>query len=322
MFSFLNETVTAWLERARTPILGYFALSFVVANWKPLWVLFITDIPHLEKFSYFDEHTSLASLVVWPLLAGAGLMLLLPWARLIGLHVVRAPIKKYTNLQHDHGQELRIYRLRRAAEEVQAQAERDASYEQAKIDAAERMARAREVGGENLKNELEADRAERKEESNEVTSYSQTRDVQPDATQAGKAVQLILNRRSTDPGNNKTDEQLVSFTASDIIKILEALSGLTTLEKSKVFAENLRGVRAKIQGRVVDVISRGDYITLMLNIPSEGFIHVFAEYNKECIDNIEAVKKGASVEVIGALQGIHDNHISVAGEAFLMMHPE
>lgn len=150
----LKEIAEAWSQRARSPIIGSILLAAILINWQPFWYLLFSERPVLQKFRYFDANTDASSLFWWPIFFGLSAAMLVPWIRLLGVVIVRMPTKLARRLQHDDSHEQRIYQLKKSAEEIRVQANLDEAAEEAKIGAARRLERAREVGGDALEDEI------------------------------------------------------------------------------------------------------------------------------------------------------------------------
>ena len=150
----LKDIAEAWSQRARSPIIGSILLAAILINWQPLWYLLFAERPILQKFRYFDANTDASSLFWWPIVFGLSAAMLVPWIRLLGVVIVRVPTKLARRLQHDDSHEQRIYQLKKSAGEIRVQADLDEAAEEAKIGAAKRLERAREVGGDALEDEI------------------------------------------------------------------------------------------------------------------------------------------------------------------------
>ncbi len=81
-------------QRLRSPFWGYILVSFIFLNWKPLYFLFFADVSVLEKFSYFDETASYASLFALPVLLGVAVALLAPYVSNFGSWWAQEPTAK------------------------------------------------------------------------------------------------------------------------------------------------------------------------------------------------------------------------------------
>jgi hypothetical protein len=84
----LSELRTYASDRLRNPLLGPFTAAWVVANWRPLSVLFAGNDPIEMRISFIEENYSDARLlIVAPLIFAIIYSLLLPWINLGVQHV-------------------------------------------------------------------------------------------------------------------------------------------------------------------------------------------------------------------------------------------
>ena len=81
----LKEIYEVYSSRLKSPIFGCFVLSFLVVNWKVVFYLFFSDAPAELRITYFDSHTTMQSLLCWPLFWGAFGVLAYPWINYVFL---------------------------------------------------------------------------------------------------------------------------------------------------------------------------------------------------------------------------------------------
>ncbi|MBO9445501.1 hypothetical protein [Ruegeria sp. R14_0] len=155
---FLKDLSEAWSQRLRSPIIGSIAISFFAVNWQPIWYLLFADRPVRQKFLYFDANTSFFSLAVFPVLAGVILAMATPWLRTLGAWWAQRPNLRMNSIQHKAAHDLKVLEILMETERVDAEANLQAKQERAKIEAARRLEEAGEVGGEELKEDIEKDR--------------------------------------------------------------------------------------------------------------------------------------------------------------------
>lgn len=134
----LKEAAEAWLQRVRSPILGYSLLASLAINWKAIWALIFADIDVFSKFLYFDLRTSPCTLIILPILIGFFSAVLTPWVGFIGSYLVQRPFRLQVELQEKARHQSVIRKIMREAEE-------EAVRENALIERAKRDARAGEV---------------------------------------------------------------------------------------------------------------------------------------------------------------------------------
>ena len=158
MVGLLRDILDSLGQRIRSPILGSLLICAVAFNCKPLWVLFLTDAPITYKFLFFDENTSAQTLYVMPLAVGGLLAILMPNVRYFGALMASYADANLKKLQHDQVRKHQIYGLSVEIEKVRARAELDAAIETVKIEQAQRLREAEEIGGDALKAEIEETR--------------------------------------------------------------------------------------------------------------------------------------------------------------------
>ncbi|WP_337843178.1 hypothetical protein [Rheinheimera sp.] len=79
----MNELFTQVTQRVKTPISGYFFVSFVAINWDPLFYLFMYDVPVPLRIEYMHAHTNFHSAFSYPLLISIIYSTLYPWLFLL-----------------------------------------------------------------------------------------------------------------------------------------------------------------------------------------------------------------------------------------------
>ena len=79
----LTEIRSYTSDRIRNPLLGPFTAAWIVANWKPLSVLFGSNDPIKTRILFIEEnYTNLNLIVVAPLVFTLLYALALPWINL------------------------------------------------------------------------------------------------------------------------------------------------------------------------------------------------------------------------------------------------
>ena len=154
MTDLFKDIVKAWEERVQSPFLGSIGIAFVACNWKPIFFLLFSGEPVLDRFAFVDANTNLTSLLFKPVLLGVLLAIAIPWLKLFGAWVAKAPTTRLNDLQGDLASKRRINEFNKAAEEEAAKAKFEARYEQRKIEAAKRLEEAKSVGDEDVVGEL------------------------------------------------------------------------------------------------------------------------------------------------------------------------
>ena len=109
MVDFLANLWNAWQQRIRAPFIGSIALSFIAINWKPIWYLLFANATARDKFHFFDNNTSLFSLIFIPVILGIFLALISPWLRLVGTWWTQVPASTMKKIQADSEHDLKVH---------------------------------------------------------------------------------------------------------------------------------------------------------------------------------------------------------------------
>jgi hypothetical protein len=162
---FLKDLSEAWSQRLRSPIIGSIALSFFAINWQPIWYLLFADRPVRQKFLFFEANTTPYTLILCPILVGVALAMASPWLRMVGAWWAQFPYFRMKRLQYKTAHDLKVIQMTFEAERaegeaslIEAEANLQAKRDRAKINAAKLLEEATDVGGDELKEDLEIDR--------------------------------------------------------------------------------------------------------------------------------------------------------------------
>lgn len=153
----LKETFDAWLQRVKSPVIGYIILAGLILNWKPIWFLIFADRSVYEKFAYFDIKTSSDTLFLYPVLIGVVSAVVVPWIGFAGAFLVGRPARLLRQLQQDARTDHEIYRLQKQTSVENAKAQEEAVREERQLEQAKRLKVAEEIGPE-VRDELELSR--------------------------------------------------------------------------------------------------------------------------------------------------------------------
>ncbi|MEQ8161818.1 MAG: hypothetical protein ABRQ33_11560, partial [Smithellaceae bacterium] len=112
----MKEIIEAFAARIKSPVFGYFVLSWTVFNWKPLFYLFFSSTAIDDRFAFFDNKTDYYSLVIFPLIAAAVVALLYPWINIVFLWLCRKPfdLRNYIHAESEHNLLIRKKQLEEA----------------------------------------------------------------------------------------------------------------------------------------------------------------------------------------------------------------
>lgn len=95
----MSEILEALASRIKSPLFGYVFFAFIIANWKPLFYLWISTTAVVDRFEYFDENTSPVSLLLVPLAAGVITSIAYPWVNVVLIWVNHFPTDLRNYLQ-------------------------------------------------------------------------------------------------------------------------------------------------------------------------------------------------------------------------------
>lgn len=131
----MGDVLEAVSARIKAPYFGYAVLAFIGLNWRAIFMLVMTDGSAIERLEMFDKYSSIASLFVAPLVAGAVVAASGEWVRFAFEWVARNPGQwmEMHHLQAEHKKailkieldKLRDERFTRREEELIARAQRD-----------------------------------------------------------------------------------------------------------------------------------------------------------------------------------------------------
>lgn len=126
--------------RIKAPLFGYLFFSFIAINWKALFYLFFAQADVGSRISYFEQHTTISSLIVWPGLFAVFVAVVYPWVSYFFLLACRVPTKLKNNAQADADhdlllkkqqlEEIRRVQLENKERELIDQAKRDKEIEE------------------------------------------------------------------------------------------------------------------------------------------------------------------------------------------------
>ncbi len=88
----IKEIFEVWASRAKSPLFGYFSLSFVATNWKAIFFLLFADKDVISRIEYFDSNTCAETLLWIPLGISIVAALSYPWIQFVFLYATTGPI--------------------------------------------------------------------------------------------------------------------------------------------------------------------------------------------------------------------------------------
>ena len=94
----MKEVFDAINSRIKAPYFGYSLIAFFALNWRGIFLLILTKGTPEEKLLQFDEHTSLLTLLVFPLIIGAVIAASSHWFRYFFGIIERKPRELFDSL--------------------------------------------------------------------------------------------------------------------------------------------------------------------------------------------------------------------------------
>lgn len=85
--------------RIKAPFFGFFIFVYVAFNWKALFYLFVSESAVLDRIGYFDTHTTLLTLLVYPVVIATAMTIGSPWLSAILLKVCAKPTSWKNEIQ-------------------------------------------------------------------------------------------------------------------------------------------------------------------------------------------------------------------------------
>ena len=153
-----REIYENWMSRLRSRVLGAIIFSFVVINWQQIYFLFMSNEPAIMRLRFFNISVDWHRGIVFPILGGLFYVIFIPWVNFFLDWAIQLPRRMYRIMVEK--EELN-QSIRKIDHEFSLQAARSrfqAARDEINIQEAETLNRAKEVGGEELKEKIEKDR--------------------------------------------------------------------------------------------------------------------------------------------------------------------
>ena len=94
----IKEIFDVWITRIRSPLFGYFSLSFFATNWKAIFFLLFADSDVLTRLEFFETNTCMTSLLWIPLGISVVAALGYPWIQYALIYATSAPINRQNEI--------------------------------------------------------------------------------------------------------------------------------------------------------------------------------------------------------------------------------
>lgn len=91
MFEYLKNVIESYRDRLKNPILGTYTASFLLCNWRPIFILLFSKNSIEERIKIIDSKYSFWNAILWPILVTFIIVLFVPYIMmLLELAVSRA----------------------------------------------------------------------------------------------------------------------------------------------------------------------------------------------------------------------------------------
>lgn len=131
----LKEILAAFEARVRSKVVGSVILTFIATNWKVIFYVMFAKKTVETKFTYFDDHTSILTLLIIPVFVGVLLALFLPLVNYWALKITSKIDRKLLDFKNESHSVNELSKLKYAAEREEYIARlKTATVESAKAD--------------------------------------------------------------------------------------------------------------------------------------------------------------------------------------------
>lgn len=182
----IKEIFDALNSRIRSPIFGSIALAFIAINWKSLYFLVFANTTATARIAYFETHTSFWSAIVFPIVIGTLFAIATPWIALFSTWVAERPTIRRKIRQAQAAENL----LRNKLHFEQAREAFQSQQEGAKIEAAKRDEKVREISDPEIRADLQRQIDELRDKAGpDNTSIENS--IDPEAVDRNKKIENI-----------------------------------------------------------------------------------------------------------------------------------
>lgn len=228
----MNEILDAVSSRLKSPYFGYSLLAFAALNWRGIFLLTATAGTPETRLAAFDAETSVATLIMLPLIVGAIVAASTPWIRFAFSFISRRPFELIDNvhLESEHKKTIRKTELERS---------RTAFFADKENELIERAKRDEQVQGieddqlkERLMSQLESLREDRDRLSETLNSQSRAKDLTMPEMELLKAAakssdgSILRNRYLTNSNIQAGNTAFGETSAREFAKYDSALASL------------------------------------------------------------------------------------------------
>jgi hypothetical protein len=149
----MKEIFEVLEARIKSPVLGYFALTFMAINWQPLFYLIVESKGAIDRIEYFVANTDWKSLILYPAITSSLIAIIYPWINYIFLYLCIKPteMKNALQAQSEHTLLIKKKQLEELRSEMLSSAERKL------IERAQRDQELESIENEEVKEQLKAE---------------------------------------------------------------------------------------------------------------------------------------------------------------------
>lgn len=112
----IKEIIETLGNRIKTPAYGSIIISALLINWKVIFYIIFANATVIEKFAYFDIHTSCWTLIFFPVILGLLFVFISPWIKYYTIRINRTPYEKFKNTQDGSQSSILLNKMRLQAE--------------------------------------------------------------------------------------------------------------------------------------------------------------------------------------------------------------
>jgi len=146
----MNDLIEAFKSRVNSPLFGYFGLALLAFNWRAFFFLFVQDGDVIVRIQFFEQNTTLSSLLIYPLSFSFSFAVIYPWLLFLVAWVTAKPVELKDMVQASS--EDKVLRRRKQLEEARSSIL--ASTEMELIDRAKRDQELDKLQSEEIRNKL------------------------------------------------------------------------------------------------------------------------------------------------------------------------
>ena len=116
----LKEILQSFQERIKSPYFGYIVFSSIAINWKSWFYLIVSNTDAKDRIRYFEDNTSINTLIYSPILIGLIFAVCSPWFRLAFTALASYPTARRNLIQAKSESALQIEKNKLKAAESEA----------------------------------------------------------------------------------------------------------------------------------------------------------------------------------------------------------